>query len=558
MKFRPLQWILVLVPIVALVFLIGWRISLKKAEAAEGAKSTAARKNAAALVDTAPVTRRTITRTFEAVGSIEAPATVQIAPKVTGRLMTLTVREGDRVRVGQVIATVDPQSTLADVRQKEAALAEARSRLAEAKVTQSSQRVGVVTDIQKQQAALATSQAQNRQAKADFAASVATAEAAVMAAQERVTAANASIRSAEAAIGSAQANVDNARVQLQRQNALFAKGIVAQQVADNAATTLAVQEAALKAAQEERSNAIATRDAAVATQRSAERQVTIAQNKANADVAVANAALAQATAGLKASQANTAQTEAYQENLAALAASVASAQADLEASRVLLADTALRSSLDGLVTARLLEPGAVVTTTTPIVAVQSIRRVWATVSVPETNARRLTTGQTAQVTLDALPGQTFTGKIQQILPAADPQSRQFTVRVVLDNPDYRLRPGTFSRVTFIMERANDVLTVPQEAIKADAENPDAKSVMIVGADETAQRKSVKTGLSDDKGIAVSGEVAEGDKVIILSQREVKEGQKVRTGGDRASGDTNASGGHQAQGSNRSGVKGEAK
>ena len=545
-KFRPLQWILVLVPVVAIAILIGWRISLKKAEAADGAKTAAARKNASALVDTAPVKRRTITKTFEAVGSIEAPATVQIAPKVTGRLVTLTVREGDRVQAGQIIANVDPQSTEADVRQKEAALAQARSRLAEAKVTQTSQNVGVLADIQKQQAALATSEAQNRQAKADFAASVAAAEAAVTAAQERVTAANATIRSADAAIGSAKANVDNARVQLQRQTSLLAKDIVAQQVVDNATTTLAVQEADLKSAQEDRSNAVATRDAALATQHAAERQVTIARNKANADVAVANATLAQSAAGLKASQANTAQTEAYQENLSALAASVAAADADLQASRVLLNDTNLRSSINGLVTARLLEPGAVVTTTTPILAVQSIRRVWATVAVPEETSRKLIAGQSAQVTLDALPGEKFTGKIQQILPAADPQSRQFTVRVVLDNPSYRLRPGTFARVSFVTDRAKNVLTVPQEAIKPNPDDPTSQSVFIVGADGTAQRKAVKTGLFDDKGTAVSGEVTEGDKVIILSQRDVKEGQKVRTGDDKKSG------------KGKNGAKGEAK
>jgi multidrug resistance efflux pump len=89
---------------------------------------------------------------------------------------------------------------------------------------------------------------------------------------------------------------------------------------------------------------------------------------------------------------------------------------------VLLTELTLRSPLEGLVATRLLEPGAVASPTTPVVSVASVRRVWATVAAPEETARRLSQGQTATVTLDALPGETFTGRIAQILPSADPQS----------------------------------------------------------------------------------------------------------------------------------------
>ncbi len=534
---KVLLW---LVPAILLLGFIGWRISQKRAEAAQNAKSTAARKNAPLNVDAVPVTQRTIVKSFDAVGSIEAPSTVQVSPRVTGRLLDILVREGDRVTTGQILARIDPRETEANIRQREAALAEARSRLAEARLTQSSQSVGVYSEVERNQAALATAQAQNGQARADYAASIATAESAVTAAAERVTAAEATIRSADAAIGSAQADLENSRVIYQRQAALFAKGFVSEQVATNAKTDVAVKEAAVRTAQAQRANAVATRDAAIATRKSAERQVTIAQNKAKADVAVADASLSQSRATLRAARANTSQASAYRENISALEAAASSAQADLQATRVLLTELTLRSPLDGLVATRLLEPGAVASPTTPVVSVASVRRVWATVAAPEETTRRLAPGQAATVTLDALPGETFTGRIAQILPSADPQSRQFVVRVVLDNSRFRLRPGTFARVSFVTERANNALTVPPEAIK---EANGEKYVLIAGDDQTAQKRTVQTGLSDDKGTAVTGQIAKDDKVIVLSQRDVREGQKIRVGSgnnDKPRSEANAS------------------
>jgi RND family efflux transporter MFP subunit len=524
-KNRPnlLLWLL---PVALIAGLIAWRISQKRAEAAESAKSTAARKNAPLNVEAVPVTRRTILKTFTAVGSIEAPSTVQVSPRVTGRVLEILVREGDRVTPGQVLARIDPRETQANILQREAALAQARSRLAEARVTESSQNVGVLSEVERNQAALATAEAQNRQASADFEASIATAEAGVNAAAERVVAANATIRSADADIVSAQATLKNLNVRSERFKALLAKGFVSQQLADNARTEIAVQEAALRAAQERRTNAVATRDAAIATRKSAERQVTIARNKAKADVAVANASLAQTRATLRAAQANTSQADAFRENIAALSATVSASQAELQATRVLLTELTLRSPLEGLVATRLLEPGAVASPTTPVVSVASVRRVWATIAAPEETARRLAPGQTATVTLDALPGETFTGRIAQILPSADPQSRQFTVRVALDNSRFRLRPGTFARVALVTERAPDALTVPPEAVK---ERGGERYVFIAGADQTAQKRVVETGLADAKGTAVTGDITEDDKVIVLSQRDVREGQKIRVG-----------------------------
>ena len=79
-----------------------------------------------------------------------------------------------------------------------------------------------------------------------------------------------------------------------------------------------------------------------------------------------------------------------------------------------LANTVLKSPINGFVTARYMDPGAMPTAGQPILAVQSARQVWVTVPVPEEVSRSIHQGQPAAVRLDALPGRTFTGKVAQI------------------------------------------------------------------------------------------------------------------------------------------------
>src|SRR5690349_19017065 len=90
------RWIIFLVPAVLLFGMIGWRITQKKSEAAAQKTQQAARGKAGGIVSAASAVQRDIVKTYEAVGTVEAPNTVNVTPKVAGRLQYLQVREGDR------------------------------------------------------------------------------------------------------------------------------------------------------------------------------------------------------------------------------------------------------------------------------------------------------------------------------------------------------------------------------------------------------------------------------------------------------------------------------
>lgn len=530
------RWIYVGVAALVLAALIGWRLTQKRAEAADQAKQRQARGKAPATVETATAMRQDIVKRFEGVGSVEAPVAVNLAPKVTGRLLSLGVREGDPVRAGQVLARIDATEVEALVRQKEAALAQARSRLAEARITQGSTRVGLASEISRQQATVGTAQAQNRQAQADVGAQITAAQEAVTQATGGVTAAEANIARAEATIRSAQANLSNARTQLQRQEALYQEGATAKENVDNARTAVEVQEATLGEARQQRAAAVAARDQAVSQRKAAQQQVAIVRNKARADTAVANAAVTQARAALRSAQANRAQGPAYVQNLAALRATVAAAEADLRATQAQRADAVLRAPINGVVTARNMDPGSLATAGQPLLSLQDVRQVWVTTSVPEEVSRRVFAGQPAQVTFDALPGKMFFGKVVQVNPAADPQSRQFTLRVRLANASGQIRSGLFGRVVLETERARQALVVPREAVTRDREqasDPHAGTVTVVSAQNTAETRPVRTGLSDANRIAVVSGLRAGEKIVILSGRTLKDGQPVKAGDSKS-------------------------
>src|SRR5437868_12436002 len=100
--------IYILVPAILLGGLIVWRFTQNKREEAKQTLATKARKTAPPAVRVVPAVQRDIVHTFQGVGNVESPADVRIAPKVTGNLIFLQVREGDRAAKGHVLAKIDP------------------------------------------------------------------------------------------------------------------------------------------------------------------------------------------------------------------------------------------------------------------------------------------------------------------------------------------------------------------------------------------------------------------------------------------------------------------
>jgi HlyD family secretion protein len=384
--------------------------------------------------------------------------------------------------------------------------------------------VGVKTTIRQQEAAVASAAADFEQARRNLEYQIGSAQSDVSDAQGRVDNTTAAVNTAESDVTSVRATLANAKAKHARLANLLAKGYVAAQDVDDAATAVGVQEAELASAQSKLRSAQAARDSAVAQRKSAEQQVEITRNKGGADVEAARQKLAQARASLEYARANTAQSPAYRQGVAALKAAVASSQAAVKSAEARRADTVLISPMDGYITGRHQDPGAMASASQAILTIQSFKQVWVSVAVPDDVSATVQLGESVGVTFDAFPGQSFTASVVQINPAADSSARQFTIRAALDNTSGAFRPGMFAHVTIVTERAEQVVAVPREAVQGDE---GGQSVTVVDADGKVRRQPVTTGLSDAKYVAITAGLDVGQQVVTVSSVPLKDGKQVK-------------------------------
>ncbi len=506
------RWLAILIPVLLVGTPVAWRLHQRSSEEAAQSMQQSARMRSAPIVSLAVAEVRDISSVFKATGSIEAPLNVAIAPKVSGRIEYLQVQEGERVRKGQVLVRIDPSEIEANVQQQQANLAEAQYRLAQAQLNQSPANVAVSTQIRQQKASVSSATADLNQVSENYKAQVAAASASVRDAESKVA-------NAKSAVKGAQANLDNATVRYNRIHDLYKQGFTAAQDVDDAKAAVSVQESAVEIASGQLNSALAQKEAV-------EQQASIVKTKGDADIAAARAKLEQAKASLEYAKANSVQKPAYEQSLAALRSSVEAARAALRMAEAKRADTVLKAPLDGVVTARHMDPGAMASPGQPIIAVQFTRQIWVTISVPEEISPRIHIGQPARVTVDALPGRVFMGSVIQVNGAADPQSRQLMARVILDNKEGLFRPGMYGRVSIETDRVKNVVSVPREAVKRDK---DKAFVTVVDEANKAVRRAVLTGAEDAERIAIANGLRPGEKVITMSAMPVRDGMEVRTG-----------------------------
>ena len=144
----------------------------------------------------------------------------------------------------------------------------------------------------------------------------------------------------------------------------------------------------------------------------------------------------------------------------------------------------------------------------------------------EVDAPKLKAGQPARITLDALPGQIFAGRVRRIAPyvtEVEKQARTVDVEVDFDTPPKQiLLVGYSADVEAIIESRTDVLRLPTQAIRQDG------SVLVLGADEKLESRALKTGLANWAFTEILSGLKAGDRVLLsFDDENVKAGVKVK-------------------------------
>lgn len=517
--------ILAAIPLIVLGYLVFGRMQDISATKAKQAKEGAARRGGAAVVEISTAQSVDIVQGVEAVGTVTPEFTIQLAPRVTGRITYLEIREGERVKPGQLLAKIDPQQADAGVLSARASVNESRSRLAQAEAAMQANAIQIEQAITQAQAEATYAKAALVQVQKSSEAKVTAARAQVRQSASAVASAEADLNSRKAQVASGQANLKNAQLKEQRMKTLYDKGFVSKQDLENAETMTAAAQAALEAQLSAVESAQADLATAKARNDADEANLKSVQATTQADIEAAKARVAQSAAALKTAQGNRNQLQANRANLDALRAGVDSADAQLKGASSQLSDTELRSTIVGTVTKRMADPGSLASPGQPVLTLESTDSVLVDANVTVDDSAKIVKGDVVSLDFDGMPDQSLRGRVDQIVPSANPLDRQVLVRIRLTSQNPGVKPGMFAKVKIETKRVAAQVVVPFDAVKDG-------TVTVVGQDGKAEIRKVVTGERDKDNIEILSGLAVGEKVVVLSFSPVKDGATVTPTAER--------------------------
>jgi RND family efflux transporter MFP subunit len=214
------------------------------------------------------------------------------------------------------------------------------------------------------------------------------------------------------------------------------------------------------------------------------------------------------------------------------------AQAQLQAAssrrdelRINLANTTVNSPVTGFVAKRLVDPGAYVTQNVTLLSVVDISTVRLVVNLVERDLRKVTVGASGSVSVDAYPGEQFTGRVARVAPVLDPATRTAEMEVEVPNGPGRLKPGMYARVRLLSSRKADALVVPKAAV---VDSQGRKGVFLVQQSQAVFRV-VTVGLEEPTRIEVTNGLNDGDNVVTTGASALRDGARVLVAGSGSGG-----------------------
>ncbi|HEV7860502.1 MAG TPA: efflux RND transporter periplasmic adaptor subunit [Pyrinomonadaceae bacterium] len=378
---------------------------------------------------TAKVERGNLRNSVTATGTLQAVTTVQVGSQSSGTISALYADFNSTVKKGQVIAQLDPSTTQAQVEQARANVIQARAALAQAQAGVAQSRAGIslsragVTDAQGK-ALAARSTVQNQQA---------------------------GVAGAQANLAVLKAQMDDASSFLRQQESLAVDGVVARRDVETAQTSYKTAEA--------RYNQAVTQ---------VQQAVLSAQSSSSAGIVQSQAQVQQAQAQVQQSQAQAQNSTAQVQNAAA---QVQQAEAALQLAQINLSHTTITSPIDGVVVSRNVDVGQTVAASlsapTLFTIANDLTQMQVIANIDQADIGLVEQAKSVNFTVDAFPGEEYQGTIQQM--RLNPQNVQnvVTYNVVIDvsNPKQKLKPGMTANLTITIDERNNVLKVPNAALR---------------------------------------------------------------------------------------------
>jgi len=211
-------------------------------------------------------------------------------------------------------------------------------------------------------------------------------------------------------------------------------------------------------------------------------------------------------------------------------ADVAGARASLDEAQINLEHTRIIARLSGYIDKRRVDPGALVSATTPLCTIVRTDPAKAVIDVPETDIALIEVGRPA-VVMVADGSIKLQGRVERIAPTVDVATRTTMVEIVVPNEAGELRPGMYADVTLVAEEKSDVVLAPEMALV----RRNGRTEVLRVVDGVAHSTEVTLGILSEGAAEVLDGLAEGDLVIVRGQYLVGDGDRVRheTPGEQA-------------------------
>ena len=226
-----------------------------------------------------------------------------------------------------------------------------------------------------------------------------------------------------------------------------------------------------------------------------------------------------------------ARVDAAKAALAAATQQSAGAQADNERVGDLADYTKVTAPLDGVIIYRYADTGALIqagtssdTQSLPIVKLSQSNLLRLRLPVPEDAVEYIHEGATVTVNVDAVH-RSFEGKVVRFTRNLNAATRTMETEIDVENKDLSLTPGMYANTTLELERHDNVLTIPVQAV---VRNGNDTSVLVVDANHHVEPRNIVTGLQGSNLVEVKSGLASGDMVITGGQANYQPGEAVTT------------------------------
>lgn len=190
-----------------------------------------------------------------------------------------------------------------------------------------------------------------------------------------------------------------------------------------------------------------------------------------------------------------------------------------------LRDARIRSPFDGWIATLPIETGSSISPGAEIVAIVDINTVILEMGVSAEDVAHLKNGQAANLTLDALPGKSFTGKVTAVGPMASPNTRLFPIEITVKNTqELLLRGGMVARAEIEYQRLAEAVLVPRDAVT----DKYGERVVFVISEQTARRRVPQIGAMQGEYYLIESGLQPGETVVVAGQEALADGKKVAT------------------------------